>query len=227
MPLKNYVNIRVMKLNRDESGALNILLIPLIIAVLCFFVALGFGIWAYAERTDYKNNSDKKSEAAAAVASQKVSTQKDNEFLEKEKFPLDIYKAPAEFGSLEVSYPKTWSAYVSTEEDPFFIFSPQYVPAGDETAQALRIIIEASPYNDVISGYDGQIQDGKLKAAAYSLPKVPGVVGLKFDGELEEGKTASLVVLPLRDKTLKISSELPDRFNDFNNIILPNLVFSP
>lgn len=216
-----------MKLNRDESGALNILLIPLIIAVLCFFTALGFGIWAYAERTDYKNNSDKKSEAAVAVATQKVSTEKDNEFLEKEKFPLDIYKAAAEFGSMEVSYPKTWSAYIATETDPVFIFSPKYVPAGDETAQALRITIEASPYNEAISGFDGQIQDGKLKATAYSLPKVPGVVGLKFDGELEEGKTASMVVLPLRDKTIKISSELPDRFNDFNNIILPNLIFSP
>lgn len=216
-----------MNLNRDESGALNLLLIPLIIAVLCFFIALGFGIWAYAERTDYKNNSDKKSDAAVAVATQKVSTQKDNEFLEKEKFPLDIYKAPAELGSLEISYPKTWSAYIATDEDPVFIFSPKYVPAGEETSQALRIVIESSAYNEAISGFDGQIQEGKLKATAYSLPKVPGIVGLKFEGELEEGKTASMVILPLRDKTLKISSELPDRFNDFNNIILPNLVFSP
>lgn len=216
-----------MKLNRDESGALNILLIPLIISVLCFFAALGFGIWAYAERTDYKNNSDKKVEAAVVVANQKLSSEKDNEFLEKEKFPLDIYKGPAESGSLQVSYPKTWSAYIATEEDPVFIFGPKYVPAGEETAQALRISIESTPYNEAISGYDGQIQDGKLRATAYSLPKVPGVVGLKFDGELEEGKTASMVVLPLRDKTLKISSELPDRFNDFNKIILPNLVFSP
>lgn len=217
-----------MKIKSDQTGAINVLLVPLIIAVLCFFAALGFGLWAYAERTDYKNNSDKKSDAAVAVAAQKVATEKDNEYLEREKFPLDIYKSSAELGSLEVSYPKTWSAYVSTDEsDPAFIFGPKFVPAGEETSQALRITIESTSYNEAISGFDGQIQDGKLRAAAYSLPKVPKIVGLKFDGELEEGKTASMVVLPLRDKTLKISSELPDRFNDFNNIILPNLVFSP
>lgn len=212
---------------KNQRGALNVLLIPLIASVLCFFTTLGFAVWAYAEREDYKNNSDKKANAAVQVARDKLSAEKDNEFLEKEKYPLVEYQGPAQFGSIKFSYPKTWSGYVSTTDDAFFVFNPNVVNAGDQTAQALRITVENSPYNDVIGQFDGQVQEGKMKATAYALPKVKDIVGLRFDGQIEEGKVASVIVLPLRDKTIKIASEQPDRFDDFNKIILANFTFSP
>lgn len=215
------------KLRSEEVGAINILLVPLVVAVLCFFSTLGFAFWAYSERNDYKDNSDQKSAAAVEVAIQKVSSEKDNEFLEKEKSPFVDYSGPAQYGSIKVKYPKTWSAMITETQSPTFIFHPKYV-FGDENAKhALKITIEDQSYNSIIGQYDSQLQQGALIAQAYSLPKVPGVVGIKFDGQLESGKNASAIILPLRDKTIRIISESPEYFKDFNDIILPNLTFSP
>ena len=66
-----------MKLSKNEWGSMNTLLIPLILAVVFFFGALGFGVWAYMERSDYKLNSDQKAAAAVKVAEDKLSTKKD------------------------------------------------------------------------------------------------------------------------------------------------------
>lgn len=217
-----------MKLLRSDSvGAINVLLVPLVVAVLSFFATLGFAYWAYSERNDYKDNSDQKAAAAVEVASQKVASEKDNEFLEREKNPLVDYAGPAQYGSIKVKYPKTWSALITEENTPTYIFNPKYVYGGVDTKQALKITVESQEYNSVIGQFDGQLDQGELTAKAYSLPKVPGVVGIRFDGQIEPGKSASLIILPLRDKTIKIVSESPEYFKDFNNIILPNLVFSP
>lgn len=206
---------------------MNTLVIPLIFAVIGFFSALGFGAWAFYERNDYKNNTDKKVEAAVVVAKEKLSTEKDNEFLEREKFPLVEYQGPAQFGSVKVSYPKTWSAYILNDNNGEYIFNPKFVSASKESPHALKITIEDTPYNDSITEYEGQVREGLLKAVAYSLPKVPSVVGIKVDGEVKEGKVESIVILPLRDKTIIIASQTPDRFRDFNEIILKNITFSP
>jgi len=210
-----------------EQGALNILLIPLIISAVCFFGALGFGVWAFYERTDYKNNADQKIDAAVEVANQKLSTEKDNEYLEREKFPLTDYQGPAQFGSIKVSYPKTWSAYILNDRTAEYIFNPKFVPASDDAPQSLKITVAEETYDEAIAKYEQQVKEGLMRVVAYSLPKVPGVVGIKADGEVQDGKVQSVVVLPLRDKTITIASETPDRFKDFNDIILANLSFVP
>jgi len=210
-----------------EQGAVNILLIPLIISAVCFFGALGFGVWAYYERTDYKNNVDQKIDTAVEVANQKLSTEKDNEFLEREKFPLSDYQGPAQFGSVKVIYPKTWSAYILNDRSAEYIFNPKFVPASDDAPQSLRITVTEETYDESIAKYEQKVKEGLLRVVAYSLPKVPGVVGIKADGEVQDGKIQSVVVLPLRNKTITIASETPDRFKDFNDIILANLSFVP
>lgn len=211
----------------DERGAANILLVPLIISIVCFFGVLGFGAWAFYERNDYKNNADQKISAAVEVANEKLSTQKDNEFLEKEKFPLSEYQGPAQFGSIKISYPKTWSAYISNGDSAEYIFNPKLVSAERESPRALKITVENTSYNEAITKYERQVKDGALQAVAYSLPKVPSVVGIKVDGEVSDGNIESVVILPLRDKTITITSQTPDRFKDFNDIILANVTFVP
>jgi len=224
---QNCGNIRIMNNKLGEQGALNILLIPLIISAVCFFGALGFGVWAFYERTDYKNNADQKIDAAVEVANQKLSTEKDNEYLEREKFPLTDYQGPAQFGSIKVSYPKTWSAYILNDRTAEYIFNPKFVPASDDAPQSLKITVAEETYDEAIAKYEQQVKEGLMRVVAYSLPKVPGVVGIKADGEVQDGKVQSVVVLPLRDKTITIASETPDRFKDFNDIILANLSFVP
>ncbi|HET7673841.1 MAG TPA: hypothetical protein VFK11_05015 [Candidatus Saccharimonadales bacterium] len=219
-----------MKIRQSESGVVSGMFISLVTAVTLLVLTLGFAGWAFVSRQDYKNNADKKIAAAVEVAKKNTAAEKDNEFVEKEKYPLKSYKGPAELGSVSFLYPKTWSAYADTGTtggDNFFIANPDLVSGADDALSALKITVEDEPYNDSITQYDGQIEDGKLKAKAYSLPKVPSVVGVRFDGEIEDGQPGALVILPIRDKSLLIHCMIPDRVGDFNKIILPNLSFNP
>ena len=215
----------------NQRGVLNELLIPLVLVVVLLLGAAGFGAWAYMSRQDYKDNSDQKSAAAVAVAEQLTSTKKDNEFLEKEKLPLRQYAGPAAFGSLSVMYPKTWSVYVnekatgSTPLDGYF--QPNFVPATDSNSSyALRVQLVDTDYAAVLRTYDSNVKLGKLKATPYSPAKVPSVTGVRLDGEIAPKKQGAIVIVQVRDKTLKIWTESMDFVKDFDASILPNYSFS-
>lgn len=217
-----------MKLYKQEQGAINALLIPLIFSILFLMAAVGFGAWAFLERSEYKNNSDQKAAAAVAVAVERAKSEKDNEFIEKEKLPLKTYTGPLEFGGITLKYPKTWSAYSKSDSSQLtLLLNPDVVSSGENIAYALKVEVLDRQYSQVFSEHESNIKQGKTKAAAYTLPKVPSVVGLRLDGELGVNKNGAAVYLPLRDKTLKISTESQERVGDFNNIILPNFEFKP
>jgi hypothetical protein len=213
---------------------MNILLIPLILMVLFFLGAAGFGVWAYMGRQDFKLNSDKKVDAAVVIAKKETATAKDNEFVEKEKYPLRHYTGPAAYGSVDIQYPKTWSAYVSEGQSTSPIigyFHPSFVPstvAGpSSTAFALRVEVVSSSYNQVLNLFAANVKQGKIKVSPYKAPKVPSVLGSRLDGEIVQGKQGSMVLFPMRDKTLKVWTEANDFKGDLDTIILPNLIFVP
>lgn len=179
-------------------------------------------------RADYKNNSDQKVEAAVTVAVEKAKSEKDNEFIQKEKDPLRDYTGPDTLGSISLRYPKTWSGeYSERSNESTLIMHPGIVPADEKTAYALRVEVAPGSYDKALSALEASVKSGKLEASAYRLPKLQEVLGTRFDGEIASGKTGSIVVLPLRDKTLKISTEAEDYLGDFDDIILKNFTFSP
>jgi hypothetical protein len=216
----------------NDSGSL---LIPLVIISTLLLGALGFGFWAFAGMQDYKNNSDQKSAVAVAAADKVLSAKKDLEFAEKEKSPLSSYTAPSSFGSLNLQYPKTWSAYVVEKETSpgvnGYMF-PGYVPdiANRTVLFALRFQVVDNSYDKVLKTFEGLVKSGKVTVAAYQAPKVTTVVGSKLTGQVVIGsgaKTGTLVLLPLRDKTIQIWTE-GDKFQtDFNDIVLANMTFIP
>lgn len=180
------------------------------------------------ERQDYKDNSDQKSKAAVAVAVDRTKSEKDNEFIQKEKEPLKPYKGPEALGSISFLYPKTWSTYVTTAPNQMTLISyPDYVTGGTNFAYALKIEVVDQSYDAVVKNYDNDVKGKKLNATAYALPKQPKIVGVRLDGAITQDKKGSLVIVPLRDKTIKISAEADQFVGDFNRIILPNLTFIP
>lgn len=217
-----------MKLAKNQGGAVNVLVVSLIIASVLLVVTIGFAAWAFTERQSYKNDVDQKIAAAIEINTKQVSDQKDNEFLEKEKYPLDSFEGGSQFGLIKVSYPKTWSAHITENSSgAVYIFDPGFISGESSAAHGLRILVENRPYNETLSTYDAQLLSGEAKAKAYILPKVRNVVGTRFDGTIESGKQGSVVILPLRDKTIKIINEVPGLVNDFDNIILENFTFNP
>lgn len=210
------------------------MLIPFILSVLLLLGALGFGLWAFAGRQDYKDNSDQKSNTAVIIAQQQTATAKDKEFTEKEKSPLKQYRGPASFGTVTIQYPKTWSAFVTEATTPGGTpvdgyFHPNFVPGlQTNTDYALRVRVVSRQYADELKQFEGKAKTGKVTISPYRSPKLPeGIIGSRIDGEVNVGQQDSLVLFPLRDKTIEISTESAQFRGDFDSIILANLTFVP
>lgn len=211
----------------------NKLIIPLILSVLLFVAAAVFGIWAFTGMQDYKNNSDKKVATAVEIAKQEASTAKDKEFVEKEKNPLKEYKGPAAFGTLSLQYPKTWSAFITEAENnsgtPIDGYlHPGFVPGLQSgTDYALRVKVVSRQYADELKQFESKVKSHKVTVSPYSAPKVAGILGSRVEGEINTGQQDTLVLFPLRDKTIEISTESAQFKGDFDTLILPNLTFVP
>lgn len=208
------------------------LILTLVFFVLLSLSAIGFAAWAYASMQDYKNNSDEKSKAAVTVALKKEDTKKDNEFAEKEKSPYKIYQGPTAYGSVKITYPKTWAAYIeerdrnSTPVNGYF--HPSFVPdTSGGTAFALRIEVTNRSYDQELKNFDSSVKTGKVTVRPFVAKNVPSVTGARVDGEIEKDKKGSMILLPLRDKTIKISTQAQQFVPDFDNIVLANLKFVP
>src|SRR5690554_4855044 len=88
------------------------LIIAIVLLVLLLLGAGGFGYWAFAEREDYKNNVNQKVAVAVDEAVKQNTEENNQRFEEEYKKPLKQYKGPSALGSVQLSYPKTWSGYV-------------------------------------------------------------------------------------------------------------------
>ena len=219
--------------NHNQHGQINVLLIPLITAIVFLLVAIGFGGWAYSSRQDYKVNSDKKVAVAVAAAKEAESTAKDTAFAEELKKPLATYSGPSTFGSLVVKYPKNWSAYIDDVGQGNVpinaYFYPQIIPSltASTTTFALRFQVVTDSYASIVAAYGQDAKQGKVTITPYNLPQVSTVIGVKIDGALSQSIKGTMIVLPVRDSTLKIWTENSLFADDFANLVLPNFEFSP
>lgn len=111
-------------------------------------------------------------------------------------------------------------------------FYPNQVPATQsQTAFALRVELVSTSYGDVIQSFSNQVSDGTLKASAFLPSQMKGVanvqVGTRLDGQIIQGQQGSMIVIQMRDKTLKVYTQSTNYLSDFNNIVLPSLKFTP
>lgn len=220
-------------IKHNQNGAANGLVISLVLAVVLLVGAIGFAGWAYTQMTEYRDESDAKVQTAVDAAVEKESIRKDKENAEANKDPLKIYSGPSAYGSVHLEFPKTWSGYVddtangSSSVDGYF--NPGVVPSVDseKSVFALRVQVISSSYASVLQTFSSQQKTGKLSVSAYSLPKLPKVVGVKATGTLSDNTNVTMVVLPLRSGTIKIWTEGSQGVADFNKYILPNFSFSP
>lgn len=216
---------------QDERGSVaTIAAISLLVVLL--LGAVGFGFWAFSGRQDYKNNVDAKISTAVAANTKAVQAADAVKYAEEAKNPLKTYTGPSEYGSIQLQYPKTWSGYVventaATPVDGYF--HPDVVPAvnGKSSVFALRVEVLRQQYSNVLKQYSSTQQQGKVTVKPYAFTKVPDVVGSRIDGQIAQNKQGSVVIVPLRDKTLRISTESDQFKKDFETIILPNVTFSP
>lgn len=207
--------------------------IGLLITLAVFgLLTLAFGVlWFmnFSKYNDLKNNFDQKLAVATEEARKEISAQKDAELAEKEKSPYETYQGPTVFGSIKITYPKTWSAFVTEDErsstpvDGYF--HPGFVPGMNSgTAFALRLEVTETNYDQLLRKYEGDSKAGKVKVTPY---QINGTAGVRVDGEIDNTKKGSVVMFSLRDKTVRLTAESEQFTKDFNEVILKNLTFVP
>jgi len=214
----------------DQRGNVG-LIIALVLTIFLLLGSLAFGMWAFSSQQNYKNNTDKIVATQVKIAVDQNSTAKDNQFAEQLKSPLRTFMGPSTYGSIQLQYPKIWSAYVDSSSSSLPLdgyFNPDFVPGTESSSTyALRLQVTSDGYSDELSQYQSQVQAGQVTIAPFSFPNVKGVVGVKITGQLTDTVQGTAVLVPLRDKAIKLWTETNQFQNDFNKYVLPNFKFSP
>ncbi len=212
----------------SQRGSINPLIVAVVVLSIFVIGLTAFGVWAFVNYTDHKDNVDQKVSAAVAAAKKEQKAADDARFLEQEKLPTKKYAGPSDLGRVEFKYPKTWSGYVdqSGEGSSSYeaYFQPGLVsPVSGKTPYALRVTIENQSYDDTLLEYKDEIERGELTSKPVT---VNGESGNRIEGELEQDVQGIMIVFKIRDKTLKIYTESKTFQADFENIILKDLKFS-
>lgn len=216
----------------DQVGMVDSWLVAFVVTLTLFVAAAGFGGWAFMSRNDYKTNVDAKISEAVAAAEKATSAKKDVEFVEKEKEPFRNYTGPVTFASVSITYPKTWSAYVDEAGKGASIidgyFNPAVVPGLTSGSNiAVRLQVLNASFATQVATYNQQVKNNSVRVTPYRPAKVPSVTGVRIDGEIFKGKQGSMIIVPVRDKTVKVWTEASQFVGDLDKIILPSLTFIP
>lgn len=222
--------------------------------VLCFaslislIIAGVFAMGAYNEHNNYSNNSVDIIDAAA-VSAQADQRSKNIQIIDEAKKGVVIdgrvnpvkfayFQAPERLANLKFEYPRTWSIFIKNDAtaatdnsrfDAFFDIGAVQ-PTTTSRPHALRLSIVDRSYENTLSDYRARVNSGDLIAIPYV---VSGHVtdsdffGMRLDGIIEDGISGTLIILPLRDKTIMLRNEVAEATTDFEDIVLPSLDFIP
>jgi hypothetical protein len=212
----------------DSRGRINPLMPGLIISVVFLLGAIGFGIWSFMEMQTYKNDYQELVDSAVEAKREELMKEAEDEYNEREKSPYKNYVGPSQYGNVNITYPKTWAAYVNEGGgDPIeAYFHTNFVPGletiGKTTQYALYVSVLDQAFERSLSPYASNIRAGKATSQPYAAPNVPSAVGARITAA-----NSIVVLLPIRDKTLKLETQSPAFYADFDSIILANLTFEP
>lgn len=195
-----------------------VFIILLCVAVLAF---AGLSIYFYSQYNKEKTTVDAQVAAGADAAKAEQKAADEAEFAELAKQPYRSYTAPGTLGQLTVEFPKSWNVYAEEDQEKAVLnvfMNPEVVRAekGYSGPYALRIKLEKKVYADALKTMDQKLKKGEVTASPVT---VSGIAGTRFEGQIEDEHSGSMVFLPLRDKTLTIWTESPQFSEDFNNIL--------
>lgn len=213
---------------QHQSGAASASVITAIVLGLLVALLGVFGVWAYINYLDQKNNVDAKVVQAVTLAQTEQKAEDEAAFAEREKSPVSQFTGPEDLGKVNFNYPRTWSVFIGDDGakgtyesyyNPGAVVSPN-----KKTPYALRLTILDKDYEAVLKTYQPEVAKGELKASPIT---VNDQAGTRLDGTFSATVKGSMVLLKLRDKTIMIYTESQDFLNDFNTTVIPSLKFNP
>ena len=196
------------------------------IAAICgislFLVASALGVWIWMQYTEKKTDVDGQISLAVAGAVKKQSEEDEAKFQEAYKNPKIEFASPSEYGRVSFMYPKTWSVFIerdgSDRGDYKAYLHPVSVPpiSKNDSRYALRLEIINRNFDDVLRQYDPQLKKGELKS---STPEYNGRVTTRLDGAFSKELRGAVVLMRVRDKTIRLSTDAHTFKPDFEALL--------
>lgn len=192
-------------------------------AITLFLVASAFGIWSFVRYSDQKSNVDSKVALEVATARKEQAEEDEKKFAEREKNPRQQFVGPAEYGRVSFMYPKTWSVYTekdgSDRGDVRVYLHPAVVPSVVSSAAsrfALRLEILNKDFAKVAAEYDSLLKKGDI---ASSTLEYNGNAATRFDGAFSKELRGAVVLMRVRDKTIRFSTDADVFKPDFKAVL--------
>ena len=210
--------------------------LPIILTAFFLITTLLFATLSFTfcnQMVGYRDDYQAKATIDINKAKEEQKAQLSSEFQEIEKLPTKTYQTQSSWASVKIVYPKTWGLYANEDNAKGVVnnwFNENYVPdiSNKDNTYSLRLEYLDKNYTSVAKSFDSAVSKGAIKVTPYKAINVSGgETGIKLDGEIRAGITGSMIILPVRDKTLQLWTESDRYIKDFNEIVLNNLTYSP
>ncbi len=209
-------------LNRkaDHSGLIKTIVIIALSLLAATFI--GLFIWMTFNYNDAKTDLDLKIEKAVTEAVDDKVEELEDEFAEREKDPYKTFAGPIDYGELSFKYPKTWSVYIAKDASRGGNFEAYMNPGevntvSQGTINSLRVIIRDESYEDVVAGYQRDIDNKNLTMTSIT---VNGVTANRYTGVIPGTElNGFIVVFKIRDKTAILQTDSTLFKEDFDTLI--------
>lgn len=208
--------------NLYKQGSANGWMIFAIGALVMFLAAGSVAIWLFMQYNEVNSDVEGKRNVAVAEAKKEQMEIDDKNFQEKYKDPRQEFVGPSEYGRVSFMYPKTWSVYVDSDgsdrKDYKAYFHPVAVPpVKAETSRfAFRLEIINKDYDSILAQYAGLLKKGDL---ASSTPEYNGIASVRYDGAFTKDLRGAAVIMRVRDKTIRISTDADTFKPDFKAVL--------
>ena len=204
---------------KDHSGLIKTAC--LVFTSLAAITFLGLFIYTYIQWNNAKTDVKGQVSLAVSEAENKLRTELETDFNNREKYPYRTFAGPSDFGALTFEYPKTWSVYVpndaSKAQDFHAYFNQGLVNVVEnKTVMALRVSILNTLTDQVKERYSNKIKTGKMTVSSKVVNKVNVDV---YKGQLDSNYNGIVCIFKIRDKTVVIQTDAYLFEPDFNRIL--------
>ena len=211
-----------MTTNLRQRGVANSWMIIAVAAITLFLVVAALSVWLFMQYNESRSDVDGKVAVAVAEAEKRQAAELEAKFQEQLKDPRLEFVGPSEYGRVSFMYPRTWSVYVdkdgSDRGDYVVYLHPVTVPPTSLTTSrcALRLEILNKDFDSVLKTYDAALKKGDLTS---STTEYNGIAATRLDGAFNKDLRGSAVLMRVRDKTIRFSTDADTFKPDFATIL--------
>ena len=212
----------MMTRDKSERGSVNGWMVGTIGCLMLFLIAGSLAIWAYMQYSREKSDVDSKVAIKVAEGKREQAEFDWRKYSDEAKNLRVEFVGPTEYGRVSFMYTKTWSVYIANDGsdrgDYKAYFHPISVPpiTNKNSRFALRLEIINKNMDTVLNEYQSRLKKGELTS---SSTEFNGISATRIDGTFEKELRGSVVLMKVRDKTIRFSTDADTFKPDFQTIL--------